>query len=344
MRFSIIIIALFFTIAPARAQDVIFSMSQEEGQADEQVDIDLSVSNSLDLSGFSARIYYDSDLLSVDHISATERLAGFASVMFNYNTPGVIHCLVVDLGENCLDAEEGAVAVCSFNIIADPGIDTVSIVSLDQMAATHCDDPGIVVTIDHTDGSIHIMPRIAIIFDQITASYREPNVLLEWELNETDRVVGCRVYRYEFDEEWYQLTNSLLIGPRAYHYEDQSVLPDRDYRYRIAAVGSLGEEKAQQIIAVETVRQKESPEILPVAPNPSTGLFSIHFRLTNPSPVSIRLFSVSGQQIADIFDQEMGEGEHVVSWDGRKIPSGAYLIAIKTSPDSYHTQRLIMVK
>jgi hypothetical protein len=66
--------------------------------------------------------------------------------------------------------------------------------------------------------------------------------------------------------------------------------------------------------------------LLPPYPNPFNSTTIIAFDLPRTSPVSIRVYDLSGRSIATLVDGYMKVGQHTTVWNAARIPSGLYTV------------------
>lgn len=71
--------------------------------------------------------------------------------------------------------------------------------------------------------------------------------------------------------------------------------------------------------------------ILTIHPNPSSGVTEVSVRIYQEDLVVIQLLTLSGQEIAILHQQNITPGEHTFQLDTSTIPSGMYVVNIKTS-------------
>ncbi len=100
--------------------------------------------------------------------------------------------------------------------------------------------------------------------------------------------------------------------------------------------------------AVETegVRITRDP-LISTAPNPFNQSTTIEFGLTEPARVTLRVYNVTGREVASLNDRLMAVGTHRVTWDGttdsgERAASGIYFYRL-TVGDRSHTGRMVMV-
>jgi len=96
------------------------------------------------------------------------------------------------------------------------------------------------------------------------------------------------------------------------------------------------------------------PETLPTRfylaqnrPNPFRRVTDIRFVLPAEDRVRVRVFSVSGREVASVMDVRLGAGPHIATWDGRdsagrRVAAGLYLYHLETSRGS-QARKLVLL-
>jgi len=84
-------------------------------------------------------------------------------------------------------------------------------------------------------------------------------------------------------------------------------------------------------------------------PNPFNPRTCITFELGESSPVRLELFDVGGRKVATLLDEERLEfGRHSLTWngrdgDGRPLPSGVYLLTLRSGEGSLLSRKLVLL-
>lgn len=85
----------------------------------------------------------------------------------------------------------------------------------------------------------------------------------------------------------------------------------------------------------------------PPMPNPVTWSTVIHYSLAKPSYVSIRVYSITGQEAAKLVEWHNNAGIYSVRWDGTgprgRLSPGVYLIRMVAGSYS-RSQRVVLVR
>jgi hypothetical protein len=66
-----------------------------------------------------------------------------------------------------------------------------------------------------------------------------------------------------------------------------------------------------------------------IYPNPVAQDAFFSFTLSEPAPVSLRLFTVAGEEVAVIDQGTLRAGEHSIRWNAGRMPIGVYLYRLR---------------
>ena len=78
-------------------------------------------------------------------------------------------------------------------------------------------------------------------------------------------------------------------------------------------------------------------------PNPFNPNTSISFTTSKPEAVTLKIFDLSGQQVATLLEEVVSQGEHQVNWHADNFSSGLYLCCLQAG-QAVQTQKLILQK
>ncbi len=78
-----------------------------------------------------------------------------------------------------------------------------------------------------------------------------------------------------------------------------------------------------------------------VIPNPFSSAVLLSYHLQQAGRVKVDLFDITGRQVATLLDRELEAGRVDLRYDASRIPSGVYLVRIKT-PVTTETQKLVI--
>lgn len=66
-----------------------------------------------------------------------------------------------------------------------------------------------------------------------------------------------------------------------------------------------------------------------ISPNPVSGACDLAFDLPRSTAATLRVYDLSGRQVAKIVDGWMPPGRHRVRWDTAQIPGGLYFLRLQ---------------
>lgn len=77
-------------------------------------------------------------------------------------------------------------------------------------------------------------------------------------------------------------------------------------------------------------------QLLQNYPNPFNPSTTIRFSIAKQSPVSLKIYNILGQEVAELFDRIASPGEFAVNWDGKDqfgcaVGSGVYFVRLETN-------------
>ena len=78
-------------------------------------------------------------------------------------------------------------------------------------------------------------------------------------------------------------------------------------------------------------------------PNPFNPVTNITFGIESDGLVSVKVFDVTGREIADLANGVYSAGYHIVEWDASNSPSGMYFLKAEFSGIT-ETQKLMLLK
>jgi len=116
--------------------------------------------------------------------------------------------------------------------------------------------------------------------------------------------------------------------------------------YLYAGMFNSGVFKSVAVTAVDGDRESSSPaecRLWQNYPNPFNPSTTIRYDLSHRSHVTLAVFNMLGQQVAQLGDGEVEAGYHEVKFDGGRLSSGVYLYRMQAG--SYvETKKLLLVR
>ena len=108
------------------------------------------------------------------------------------------------------------------------------------------------------------------------------------------------------------------------------------------ALPDMGAYEYVSPVAVEESGPQEF-RLLTNYPNPFNPSTTITYTLPEPAPVTLAVYSITGQKVVTLVDEAMGAGTHIVVFDGTDSPSGLYFYRLE-SPGYTKTGKMLLVK
>ena len=78
-------------------------------------------------------------------------------------------------------------------------------------------------------------------------------------------------------------------------------------------------------------------------PNPFNPSTKIEYQLPSEEKVSIRIFDILGNEVAQLVNEKIAAGVHTVEFDAANLPSGIYFYQISAGQYS-QTKKLMLLK
>ena len=93
------------------------------------------------------------------------------------------------------------------------------------------------------------------------------------------------------------------------------------------------EEATPRNISSDTITKKEIPcnSIMNIYPNPFQSQTNIEVYLNEDSPIALKLFTLTGQEVTTILNKNLRpQGYHNISLTKLSIPNGIYILSLAT--------------
>ena len=78
-------------------------------------------------------------------------------------------------------------------------------------------------------------------------------------------------------------------------------------------------------------------------PNPFNPVTSIRYSIPRSAVVTLKVYDISGKEIAALVNESQQSGEHTIKWNSEGIPSGIYMYRI-TAGNYTETKRMVLLK
>ncbi len=78
-------------------------------------------------------------------------------------------------------------------------------------------------------------------------------------------------------------------------------------------------------------------------PNPFSSSTEIAFTIDQTSSVQLAVYDVTGKQVAQLVDNRLAPGDHVISWQPAHLPNGVYFYRL-TQGDNLQVRAMLLMK
>ncbi|HPF69054.1 MAG TPA: FlgD immunoglobulin-like domain containing protein [Candidatus Krumholzibacteria bacterium] len=207
-------------------------------------------------------------------------------------------------------------------------------------------DPGLAVFL-MKDIGWPMDASVAAVWSGVSATVAGDGVVLAWNWQGTEPIVGFRVYRANdakgLDEE---LTTDGLLAPAARQYVDLAPPAGAALQYTVAAVRTDGGEVRSP--AVSVTMAVAGLALAQNRPNPFNPSTSVDFTLDRSTAVNLRVYDAAGRLVRTLVSEVRPAGRHTATWDGRddagrRVASGAYVCRLEAGL-SVRAVRMTMLK
>ncbi len=189
---------------------------------------------------------------------------------------------------------------------------------------------------------------LSVEISSLTATTDRLSAVLRWTTETETSNAGFEIERKkilsytnpEFESEWERIGFVPGAGTsnskKEYLYVDHPVTPGK-YVYRLKQIDTDGEFKFLQIIEVEVGNVPSVFSLSNNYPNPFNPTTTVEFTLPATGRASLKIFSMLGQELVTLVDQELPSGAiHRYQVDAKDYSSGLYFYQL-----TFGNQRLV---
>ena len=193
---------------------------------------------------------------------------------------------------------------------------------------------------------------LAVELASFTANAQDDAIALHWQTASEQNTVSWEIQRSISGAEQY---SRIAIQPAvnsatgaSYTVIDETVVAGVRYDYRLVDIDINGirtiHENVQTVYATgNTVNLATAFYLDGNFPNPFNSETNIRFSLAEAKETSLKVYDLTGREIAVLVQGEMSAGEHNVSFNANNIPSGVYFYTL-TSGELSATKKMLFLK
>lgn len=175
------------------------------------------------------------------------------------------------------------------------------------------------------------------------------NVTLNWATSQEMNNEGFDIERKISTGEWNKVGYIMGVGNSnsQYHYgfTDRNLETDI-YNYRLKQMDFNGNFKYHELSNEVIIGVPQKFTLSQNYPNPFNPSTKINFELPNNEFIALKVYDISGKEIAVIINTVMQAGYHTIEFNTSKynLSSGVYFYRIQNSKNEIITKRMVLVK
>jgi len=164
-----------------------------------------------------------------------------------------------------------------------------------------------------------------------TANVSNGSVVLNWSTSTETNNSGFEILRSAQNEnDWQKIGFVPGFGtttePKSYSYNDETVTSGK-YYYKLKQIDYDGSHSFSDVAEVDI----SLPTVFALEqnyPNPFNPSTSIQFSLPVDANVTIVVYNLVGEKVADVVSGDFSAGQHNVNFDASSLTSGVYFYRI----------------
>ncbi|MFH0736140.1 MAG: T9SS type A sorting domain-containing protein [bacterium] len=192
------------------------------------------------------------------------------------------------------------------------------------------------------DGILTMLP---VELTSFTASSSNDMVNLSWSTATEINAYLFEVQRSSDNNNWVTVGDVDAAGNsnsvKNYEYTDVSVVSGK-YYYRLKQIDNDGAYEFSDVVEVE-VGIPTTYSISQNYPNPFNPTTKINYTLPISGKVSISIFSITGELVQTLVNEQLEAGNYTVDFDGSHLASGTYFYRISAN-DFVQTKKMMLIK
>jgi len=175
----------------------------------------------------------------------------------------------------------------------------------------------------------YMLSVIPVELASFTADVNDANVTLNWSTSTETNNMGFEVQRTnskEFETIGFVPGSGTSTEVHNYSYIDAS-LESGTYTYRLKQIDYDGTSEYTKTVEAEVI----APDVFALEqnyPNPFNPSTKIKFSLAADSKVTLTVFDILGQEVANLLSGDLAAGSHEVNFNASNVNSGVYFYRI----------------
>jgi len=168
-----------------------------------------------------------------------------------------------------------------------------------------------------------------------TAAVAEQRVTLRWQTLTEENTYGFEIERREGDHSWGKIgfvaAHGTTASAHSYDFVDDTLEEAGQYAYRLKIVDQDGSLAYSATIEVH-YGLPDRFALYQNYPNPFNPVTTIEFALPSAEKVRIRVFSLLGEELAELVHGPLPAGYHTIRWNAAGLANGVYFLLLEAGP------------
>jgi hypothetical protein len=188
-------------------------------------------------------------------------------------------------------------------------------------------------------------PPLPVELSSFSATIKNGNVFLKWRTETEVNNYGFEILRSAQNDRWVKLGfvqgNGNSNSPKDYSFIDNQVSAGK-YSYRLKQLDTDGNFEYSKIIELD-LGSPTKFELSQNYPNPFNPTTTISFTLPESGQVSLVVYNLLGEQVAELINEFKYAGVHTINFDASELNSGIYLYKMETGQYS-NARKMNLIK
>ena len=189
-------------------------------------------------------------------------------------------------------------------------------------------------------------PLLPVELTSFVSSVSGNNVTLNWTTASESNNSGFEIERSIVNGEWSKVGNVSGNGTTTvsnnYSFSDRN-LASGNYNYRLKQIDFNGNFEYFNLSNEVNIGVPDNFELSQNYPNPFNPSTTINYSLPTDSKVNIRLFDMSGKEVATLVNEDKTAGYYSVNFNASSLSSGVYYYSINAN-NFTSTKKMMLIK
>jgi hypothetical protein len=176
------------------------------------------------------------------------------------------------------------------------------------------------------------------------------NVTLNWSTSTETNNAGFDIERSVINGTWSKIGtvsgNGTSTTPHSYSFTDRAVASGK-YNYRLKQTDFNGNFEYHNLGNEVNIGVPDKYDLSQNYPNPFNPSTKINYDLPADGKVAIKLFDMSGKEVASLVNEVKTAGYHTVNFNASNLSSGVYFYSISVEANGNNftaTKKMMLVK